>query len=126
MIMTKEEQRIAIGEWMGWTWQGDKSWEKCSDWYYCDWYYWSLNGVGTYLRLPNYPEDLNAIHEAVFKLSLLAKVEYSVQLRIVVSRFHVGWETLSPLMKNYYAENAAAPQRSEAFCRTLWPERWKE
>lgn len=129
--MTTEEQVIAIAEFCGWRWwsytdtkgykfhllhgptytdkmgqhQGGKVIKRPDD--------WSQFASDA----PAYAKDLNAIQAAVLMLpddnSLHGLVAYC--------------NTLANICGSHRACVAAeAPQRLEALCRTLWPERWKE
>lgn len=107
--MTKKEQQIAIGEWIGWFWHGDASWQKDPNEYY-----WGTNPTSEpedhirYCLLPDFTEDLNAIHKA--ENHLVHTYEYQLWLERLTNRNE--W-------------HATAQQRAEALCRTLWPEKWK-
>lgn len=107
--MNAEQQRIAIAEWMGWMFDGTSS-----DLAYPGWYHATCKKA-----LPNYPNDLNAMHEAEKKLSIkLPGVPHSQSER---SRY------VDLLFEMYGSKGgalASAAQRSEALCRTLWPERF--
>ena len=107
--MKPDEQRIAIAEWMGWTQIYNRADLDAP------------RGVNPHNKevenLLNYPLDLNAMHEAEKKLtddnSLHGKVAYNnVLMRVCGS--HAA------------CVSATASQRSEALCRTLWPERFKQ
>lgn len=117
MRMNKEQQRIAIAEWMGW--KKDKHWELNHLWCH-DNHVLSRK----YDELPDYPNDLNAMHEAEKKIreNQFHFVHYPENLFLVVTGLkwngHMGY-----FMFNYI--NATAAQRSEALCRTLWPERFE-
>jgi hypothetical protein len=102
--MTPDEQRIAIAEACGWvahSWVGYKG-RKCQGW---------LN-TKTNLRslhLPDYLTDLNAMHEAEKVLTPEQRDTYCD---------HLGGSLSACAF-------ATAAQRAEAFCRTLFPERFK-
>lgn len=108
-MMTKEQQRIALAEWMGWELTDDKSTFK-----------FRKNGRGGYDSPPNYPEDLNAIHGAEMKLSASERYVYSVNLHALI---YPKDETDAGF---FLVLCATASQRSEALCRTLFPERWEK
>lgn len=104
--MTEQQQRIAIAEACGW--QSITSFGK------------NVTGVlnqnpnSIREHIPNYPNDLNAMHEAEnYRNDLLIKwEEYRHQLSILTSR------------KYGVPERASASQRAEAFLKTL--DLWKD
>jgi hypothetical protein len=119
LFMTNEQQRIAIAEACGWNCLGMVT----------------LVGVGTpYLwqhldgrtimhdHLPDYPNDLNAMHESVEGLSERQKQQYEVYLEEIVcgNVCQAQW----PMGRLAKVSNATAAQRAEAFLRTL--NLWKE
>ena len=108
--MTPEQQRIVIAEACGWkqNTHDARLWSKDGRTFYTDnpgrW-------LGTaYIPLPDYPNDLNAMHEAEKYLRPPYWNDYSI------------WQ----IYFNYFEEDphATAAQRSEAFLRTLG--KWKE
>lgn len=104
--MNNDQIRIAIAGVCGWKWHGDPSWPK-----HPDGYYWKIEGRFDYKSLPNYPEDLNACAEMEKGLTLEQRVTYSNNLaKICGTQFEKCFAT--------------APQRCEAFLRTL--NLWKE
>jgi hypothetical protein len=123
-VMTQEQQRIAIAEWMGWIYHGESSRKKEADTFY-----WKHNEKEVmYQKLPNYPEDLNAMHEAEEKLDRSQFMRYySKLLGVIIGVDKSSPEESylnSPLTSSQMAVIAPPAQRSEAICRTLWPERW--
>lgn len=112
--MTEQEMRVAIAEACGWKrhkTQFGYEWEDPE----------GRRGFvrqdedrgGNYLvSAPDYPSDLNAMHEAedIIYASHPTYVRYESILIDMV---------LHPL-------RATAKERAEAFCRTLFPERFKE
>ena len=103
--MNPEQQQIAIGEADGWTWHGDASWPKNPGNFY-----WK-KGCLNYQILPNYPFDLNAMHEAEKVLTSEQVTSYVYLLESMNDR----WST--PAF-------ATASQRAEAFLRTI--NKWEE
>ena len=102
--MSPEKQRITIAEACGWTiapWgtpikKDHKTWRSLQD-------------------LPDYLNDLNACHEMEEVLNIGQKLQYVEILRsthgpVFRDRLPVTW---------IYAHLATAPQRCEAFLRTL-------
>jgi hypothetical protein len=90
--MTKEQQRIAIAEACGWKEEdfGPSWYQSCT-------------------KMPDYLNDLNAMHEAekVLDYNQLREMEDSVSFQFAVYPFH-----------------ATATQRAEAFLRTI--NKWEE
>lgn len=126
-MMTQQEQRIAIAEWYGF--ENIKE-EKTGLWGWIDVmtaerlnlspsYYQEAHDLA-FCRVPNYTEDLNAMHEAGEKLSSQERYFYSVILHVLVypdDKTDAGF---------FNVISARASQRSEALCRTLWPERFEK
>lgn len=117
--MTKEQQRIALAEWMGWKRNSSLDYCCIEMTSYSPNYgkdvkrvmYSHANGrVECEECLPDYPENLNAMHEAEKKL-------YGIE-KWLVYEANLYKLNLSPIA-------ATASQRSEALCRTLWPERFE-
>jgi hypothetical protein len=116
--MTNEEMRISIAEWVGWKYKlfdsmdgGSYGWVK-GDNFPCD--------IDT---IPNYPEDLNAMHEAEKKLSRLERIAYMRRLRLNAIEHdpenHITNDEANALCF------ATSQQRSEALCRVILPERFE-
>lgn len=72
-------------------------------------------------RIPNYPADLNAMHEAVKAMTQ----EQNAQYRINLARMFCGASGYEWDDGFTHAIDATAIQRAEAFCRTVYPERFK-
>lgn len=109
--MTTEEQRIAIAEWM----EEHTVVELQGKYYYEE----------TAELIPNYPLDLNAMHEAEKKLdkSLAAKYQENlVKICVTLDKLFVIGQKYG---LDGYVTHATSQQRSEALCRTLWPERFE-
>jgi len=97
--MTSEQQRIAIAEACGW--QIKKATHHAKP----------PNGEWQYLdRIPNYLNDLNAMHEAEKTLNPIQAAEYA---RILTS---IAWQSEQPV---FAPMTAKADQRAEAFLKTL-------
>lgn len=119
--MTPQEQRIAIAEWRGWTAIREQD--------YCDpivnpydgpilQFWQGVNpDTGDEEELPDYGGDLNAIAEAVGKLPY---EKQSIYMNILTFKVLMKEEGVS----DFDRHQASAAQRTEALCRTLWPERW--
>jgi hypothetical protein len=109
--MNPEQQRIAIAEACGWRlfsqfknlWAPPRSVVE----YDCDAY-----------PLPNYPFDLNAMHEVESILNADQMVSYDYHLDRVVGNGRQG------LNIEYFLWSATAAQRAEAFLRTIG--KWEE
>lgn len=112
--MSEEEINVAIAECCGW--KGPKNPEtlaRIEGWDSQHWGCWILKPNGcldSVHRIPNYCGDLNAMHEAekVLQQRMEKWWNYTSQLAVVNSTLGVGGEA-----------HATAPQRAEAFLRTL-------
>ena len=101
--MKPEQQRIAIAEACGWKLVTDNP---------CYEPYWenptgNMIAVSCGMRLPDYLNDLNAMHEAEKILSPTSEIEWHNQLQNVCG---CSWRVMI---------RATAAQRAEAFLRTL-------
>ena len=95
--MTPEKQRIAIAEACGWFFMDD---------------YWHYSNGAKAITTPDFPNDLNAMHEAEKVLDIVAeRGDYWDYLSFIT-----GGED-----EMIYA---TASQRAEAFLRTL--DKWEE
>lgn len=114
--MTPDEQKIAVAEAVGWTnigfsglydgWHGlrpNGKYEERSDWSY----------------LPDYDDDLNAMHEAEKHLLRVQVADYARNLRQVTLR-----DALDGTEYYWRIIHATAAQRCEAFLKTIG--KWKE
>lgn len=112
--MTPEQQRIAIAEACGWRKMeapkelgfGASAPDKC--WYFTH-------------QLPNYLNDLNAMHEAEMKLNNSKDAGTYMRHLIRIVRNLIVKEDSSVLngWTTYALVHATAAQRAEAFLRTL-------
>jgi hypothetical protein len=139
--MTTDEQRIAIAEWMG-----ELEPNKCKPSIEQleaiiasknPFFVITLESSGEVRSIRDYPNDLNAIHEAEKKLSGKEILGYVINVLSVTgsSGFSTvattsmgdkrGWDEISGVACWNFV-HATAPQRSEALCRTLWPERFEK
>jgi hypothetical protein len=113
--MTPEQQRIAIAEFCGWNWEGD---EKFLLNPHPDRKLWMRIQDEDYHFLPDYPNDLNAMHEAKKHLNQNQQDAFLRELQMVTttqrSDEYWFWE----------CTNAAAAQESEALLRTIG--KWKD
>jgi len=154
IFMTTEQQRIAIAEWMGYVWYRAPQDRHFPDKRYrflalpaiqeCERQIdiWKQRADGTEKIIasepwkkaqgvdyvPNYPEDLNAMHEAEKQLTPAQLIQYTEvlcgEINLVDWGYYPGeagidWDEVSKLTI------ATAAQRSEALCRTLWPEKFQ-
>lgn len=108
--MTEERQRIAIAEACGWT-------RVEYPWGYLP------NGSSPYegTKIPNYPADLNAMHEAVLTLDrrTLDYSNYCSHLQQIVAV-----ENSKSDKPGTQAIDATAAQRAEAFLKVIG--RWED
>jgi len=109
--MNKEKQRIAIAEACGWTRKkGMRAWNRPNN-----------NGWDCLEQLPDYTNDLNAMHEA-------EKVLTPAQLRHYTNN-HLYTVVIEEDADRSCADNfaqttcATSAQRAEAFLRTI--EKWE-
>ena len=107
--MNPERQRITIAEACGWEVDAERKtygFQPLTD------------GCRTYTELPNYLNDLNAIHEVENILNADQMVSYDYHLDRVVGNGRQG------LNIEYFLWSATASQRAEAFLRTIG--KWEE
>lgn len=115
--LTDGQLRIAIAEWCGFSIRQstDGDWElylnndfvcPCDD-------VWPLQPSWPLHRIPNYPEDLNAMHEAERKLSIPQSAEYDFQLDV---QFHREFQETSFVRPSWHA---TARQRALALYLTI-------
>lgn len=149
--MTAQEQKNAIAEWMGYVWYRapqdrhfpDKKYrflalpqiqeyEGQSD-------IWKQRADGTEKIIdsepwkkaqgvdyvPNYPEDLNAMHEAENKIPPHKRGFYNAELSKLASNRNLSSAVKEPEFI-FLLLNAHSSKRSEALCRTLWRERFEK
>lgn len=101
--MNELDQRLAIAEAVGWKpsdgdIQASKAWEE-------------ITGQHTDPGPPDYLHDLNAMHEAVETLHEHDKKAWSMLLCLIVGGPRIPWP--------HEVHNATAPQRAEAFLKTI-------
>ena len=108
--MTPEQQRIAIAEACGWKRGHTGATHWVSDPYGIRMGWSSMREV-TDNALPDYLNDLNAMHEAEKVLKSEQHFTYQIELARAISTITY------PL--NFALLHATAPQRAEAFLRTL-------
>ncbi len=107
--MNTEQQRIAIAEACGWKWE--RLWTG------------ELHGKpvgeqGPFREVPDYLNDLNAMHEAEGVLDITKVEEYcSTLVRIV--RHSLGIDDYESIYPTKFAVYATAAQRAEAFLKTI-------
>ena len=113
-MMTSIQQRDAIGDFCGW--------EPSTEIIGC----WRNKHTGlTLAAKPDYPGDLNAMHEAFLLLSNNLHATFWQRLfEIVQSEYDAKhWKTtfyrLQPGRKSALVANATAAQRAEAFLKTI-------
>jgi len=114
--MTEQEQRIAIAEACGWEryYPADPTPEDESG--------WLQHGKTFSRKLPDYLHDLNAMHEAEQVLVNQGKEnQYLSELADCCRPDGAEPDSIDDLLT---AVRAKAPQRAEAFLRTI--RKWKE
>lgn len=129
--MTPEQQRLAIASKCGWELRQklfhNGQWKEVSTWVQSKFYKgkplnYCMAGQLIGAFPPDYPNDLNAMHEAE-KVFLTSKdadmVDYCGKIQSVV-----GVETYWGVSAFQASVVATAEQRAEAFCRTFWPEKF--
>ena len=94
--MTPEQQRTAIAEACGWKtgYRDPEAWHP----------------------LPDYLNDLNAMHDAEKVLTGQAASDYDMHLWIVIKR---DWDEANNPLATIASWHATAAQRAEAFLRTI-------
>ena len=119
--MTLENQRVEIAEWMGFT--GIRyDWINGSD-SVKDWMHDKGRGI------PDYPNDLNAIHDAEKKLTPMQWNLYTHFMEVVTRNpmdpvFQEGWQDINcSRLIDALLIHATASQRSEALLKSI--DRWK-
>lgn len=98
--MTTKQQKTAIAEALGW--------HRVNHAVY-DW----VDTEGLHRTLPDWPNDLNAMHEAEKMLDTVQKTRYAG---------HLYEQVFQPGDMAFHSLHATAAQRAEAFLRTL--DRW--
>lgn len=111
--MNPEQQRIAIAEACGWTAKEDKDgfWRAVDPSGNMTYTLWFSEMNVWLFGMPDFLEDLNAMHEA-------EKVLTNEQLEVYCNILH------KPNHGVYWAIHATAAQRAEAFLRTIG--KWEE
>ena len=111
--MTEQDQQIAIAEAYGWerveNQVGDEMF-ACGD--LCCFEH----------RLPDYPRDLNAMHDACKRLDIRQRVMFYGHLYSIVQR-ELRMENYED-SSSFALVNATSGQRAEAFLRTIG--KWKD
>lgn len=118
--MTPQNLRIAMAELDGWEWHGDAAWSKTGDANY-----WKKDML-VYCQLPDYPSDLNAVHELEKKLiprlkldlnrdfsKTNAEIYSNMLMRIIQDRRCIK----SAVEARYTTASAEATERCEALAR---------
>lgn len=115
--MTPEEQRIALAEWAGWKYSPSANssikHEATMAWYRPGNSPWHLE------QLPDYLNDLNAVHELEKKLDYEMRYNYAEVLSsVVLDRSELVWWDLAS-HETFDVSHATAAQRCEALLKTL-------
>jgi len=111
-MMTPEQQRKAIAEACGWRRYSPGDFNPTERWEYGP----IAGRVVQTTHLPDYLNDLNAMHEAEKMLTPETRPEYLCQLFTTATK---GLTGLYPVDENYLTNHATAAQRAEAFLKTL-------
>lgn len=110
--MTHEEKRIKIAELCGWRIMADVEQRRLG------WPIGSDNGMNPPVPLPDYPRDLNAIHDDVSQLDVYSTLLFCEKLRKICN------PNSDPLAKEWNDNEharaiiATAEQRCDAFLLT--------
>lgn len=116
--MTNEQMRIVIAEERGWVFSIDKSFpfgvaflnrapDRTPIWKEWD-------------EIPNYPEDLNAMHDAEKELLPSERIRYwNILGDVIIEANKCSWSLMDLAF-------ATAHQRAKTFIKTRCPERWVE
>lgn len=111
--MKPEQQRIKLAEWRGWT---DCRIIGSSRWFGIP--PGQINKGDNYRLIPDYPLDLNAVHELRGKLPMTRQEQCAKNLiQIVLETKEVG--TPATLLGCFMVAAASAEQWCEAILRTL-------
>ena len=116
--MTPEQQRIAIAEFCGWKWDGrftvlDPNGKRLCSRDGEEGLTWKQACLQK--KIPDYLNDLNAMHEAWLKLPPSEKERFESELYSIV----IGQGEYSRNDDAGWITNATAAQRAEAFIKTL-------
>jgi len=76
--------------------------------------------------VPDYPKDLNAMHEAEKVLTTEQQFDYVYALNDALGLVPLNSPASFREAVLWLFTHATAAQRAEAMCRTLWPERWED
>lgn len=107
--MSPEQQRIKLAEWGGWEWGSIPADGGCFGWVSPEGGF-PQDGIES---LPNYLNDLNAVHELEKRLTEKQELFYLVRLtEAMKEQATVGWK----IERTYHA---TAAQRCVAMLRTL-------
>lgn len=113
--MTPEKQRVAIAEACGHV--------EPACWGNLGWLSKAGNGKAEFV--PNYPADLNAMHEAEKVLTATQAIRYADELIEMLAGFRPRESTVRMSVAGIFkVSHATAAQRAEAFLRTIG--KWKE
>jgi len=111
--MTPEEQRIALAEWAGWKYSPSANssikHEAIMAWYRPGNSPWHLE------QLPDYLNDLNAVHELEKRLSISDREAY----RSILSQNAIFYPETIGTCTDWCLIHASAEERCEALLKTL-------
>lgn len=117
--MTPEQQRIALAEWAGWkrpdhpdVMKVKEGWTKPEAWWMCP------QGVLRFKHdIPDYLNDLNAVHELEEKLTFEQAEQFEDELCHIVVKCNEQQKKQAPW--RFAVAHATAAQRCEALLKTL-------
>jgi hypothetical protein len=115
--MKEEQQRIAIAEACGWKWERLRTGELHGK---------PIGEQGPFRELPDYCNDLNAIHEAIETLSVGEKSTYIMQLMDTCCEHPIGCvpDWTRDRQSLVRLTQATASQCAEAFLKTI--DKWED
>jgi len=121
--MTSKEQRIAIAEACGWKCNGHADQLAATvGWEFAYQFVIAPEGkLVTHNSIPDYLNDLNAMHDAEKVLTGQAASDYDMHLWIVIKR---DWDEANNPLATIASWHATAAQRAEALLRTIG--KWEE
>jgi len=110
--MNPDKQRITIAEACGWKWNPANPPTDARP-------YYTHPTMRAEYNLPDYLNDLNAMHEAEKVLTLEQFDRYRTDLWSAVCNSEYAFESCAPLIAIRAFISATAAQRAEAFLRTI-------
>lgn len=126
--MTTDEMRTAVAKWMGWEYATFEEASFSDPSKTIQIKRWKSPFGHQMLQPPDYPSDLNAMHDVWLKMSPEQQFRYANELELEVkSDYGIDkWALLSPTKQKAFVQNATSQQRLRSTYRTLWPERFEK